>query len=150
MLHWSVRMHSTITGEYRYLWQEKKRYCPEYCLEASDKRSGATLEIKDCSRSPLQKFRTDDGGILRPAWSDSLCVNRDKLRKCNSHLSGLRTSGHFEIKYRNFCFSNPHHPKSCGEYDATKHLESLFPSSSLLETYPMIYPNPLCQFIIIY
>ena len=100
--------------EYRYRWQEKNRYCPDYCLEASTKRSGATLEIKDCSRSPLQKFKNVDG-ILRPAWSNSLCVKSDKLRNCDSELIGLKDSGHFEIKLkerknkrREKCFSNPH------------------------------------------
>mmetsp|Transcript_37779 Transcript_37779/g.76861 ORF Transcript_37779/g.76861 Transcript_37779/m.76861 type:complete len:88 (+) Transcript_37779:260-523(+) len=64
-------------------------------------------------------FRNVDG-CLRPAWSDSLCVKRDKLLRCDSKLSGLRSSGHFEIKLKDrkdkkkeLCFSNPHHPKNC-------------------------------------
>mmetsp|Transcript_19412 Transcript_19412/g.55849 ORF Transcript_19412/g.55849 Transcript_19412/m.55849 type:complete len:237 (-) Transcript_19412:404-1114(-) len=104
--------------EYKYLWQERKRYCPDYCLEASSKKSGATLEIKDCSRSPLQKFE-EIGGVLRPAWNKKLCVKSDKLRRCDDSLAGFR-GNHFEIKLSNQkkrrqekCFSNPHHPKNC-------------------------------------
>ena len=88
-----------IVGEYKYLWQERKRYCPDYCLEASSKRSGATLEIKDCSRSPLQKFEEVDG-VLRPAWSKKLCVKSDKLKRCDDSLVGFR-GNRFEIKLSN-------------------------------------------------
>lgn len=107
---------------YSYLWQEKKQYCPRYCLEASDKKVGATLEIKDCSRSsPLQKFRMEDG-VIRPGWhgGERLCIRSDKLERCDKPLVYERegNSAHFEIilekeenKRHELCFSNPHHPK---------------------------------------
>ena len=105
---------------YSYLWQEKKQYCPRYCLEASDKKVGATLEIKDCSRSsPLQKFRMDNG-VIRPGWygGENLCIRSDKLERCNKQLVYEREGTHFEIildreenKRHELCFSNPHHPK---------------------------------------
>lgn len=109
---------------YSYLWQEKKSYCPKYCLEASDMKAGATLEIKDCSNSsPLQKFK-EVNGVLRPAWrgGENLCIESDKLEKCSRRLvydpEGI--SDHFEIilerkenKRHELCFSNPHHPKVC-------------------------------------
>ena len=105
---------------FSYLWQEKKQYCPRYCLEASDARAGATLEIKDCSRSsPLQKFRNDNG-IIRPGWrgAENLCIKSDKLERCSKQLVYEREGDHFEIilnreenKRHELCFSNPHHPK---------------------------------------
>ena len=107
---------------YSYLWQEKKQYCPRYCLEASGPKSGATLEIKDCSRSsPLQKFRMEDG-VIRPGWygGERLCIKSDKLGWCDKPLVYERegNSAHFEIildreenKRHELCFSNPHHPK---------------------------------------
>ena len=105
---------------YSYLWQEKKQYCPRYCLEASDKKVGATLEIKDCSRSsPLQKFRNDNG-VIRPGWrgGERLCIKSDTLQVCNKELVYEREGDHFEIilnreenKRHELCFSNPHHPK---------------------------------------
>jgi hypothetical protein len=107
---------------FSYLWQEKTRYCPRYCLEASDANVGATLEIKDCSgSSPLQKFRNEDG-VIRPGWrgGEALCIRSDRLERCDKQLVYERegNTDHFEIilnKEENFrhelCFSNPHHPK---------------------------------------
>lgn len=107
---------------YSYLWQEKNRYCPRYCLEASGPKAGATLEIKDCSRSsPLQKFRMENG-VIRPGWygGERLCIKSDKLERCDKELVYERegNSAHFEIilereenKRHELCFSNPHHPK---------------------------------------
>ena len=107
---------------YSYLWQEKKQYCPRYCLEASGAKAGATLEIKDCSRSsPLQKFRMENG-VIRPGWygGERLCIKSDKLERCDKPLVYERegNSAHFEIildreenKRHELCFSNPHHPK---------------------------------------
>ena len=105
---------------FSYLWQEKKQYCPRYCLEASDARAGATLEIKDCSQSsPLQKFRNDNG-VIRPGWrgAENLCIKSDKLERCSKQLVYERENDHFEIilnreenTRHELCFSNPHHPK---------------------------------------
>lgn len=93
-----------------FFWQEMN-LCPDYCLEASTMREGATLEIKECSRSRLQRFN-ETNGILRPAWSDSLCVESDKLKTCNATLQGFNDTT-FELVHRGSCFSNPHHPKEC-------------------------------------
>ena len=77
-----LRLHC----ENEYRWQMVKGYCPPYCLEATSFKPGARLDIKYCTKSPLQKF-TRDGDVLRPAWDDSLCV---KMGKLSSSYTGNR------------------------------------------------------------
>jgi len=75
-----------LNCENQYKWQMVKGYCPPYCLEASSFKPGARLDIKYCTKSPLQKF-TQDGDVLRPAWDDTLCV---KMGKLDSSYTGNR------------------------------------------------------------
>ena len=98
--------------EKRFLWQETFA-CPKFCLEASTMKAGATLEIKDCSKSGLQLFQETDG-VLRPSWSDKLCVDGDRLHECDTKIEGFSpTKKKYELTYNGECFSNPHHPKYC-------------------------------------
>ena len=74
-----LRLHC----EDEFEWQFTKGYCPPYCLEATSFKKGARLDIKYCSKSPLQKF-IQDGNVLRPAWNSDLCIKMGDLSKSNT------------------------------------------------------------------
>ena len=91
-----LRLHC----ENSYKWQFMKGYCPPYCLEASEFKSGANLDLKYCSKSPLQRW-VKDGNVLRPAWNKKLCVKMGKTKKRSNreNAPSVLTTCSTELKF---------------------------------------------------